>query len=527
VQARTGSTFTIAGVMAVALVLPSPADAQTVSKAPVGFTYLLVRDFDAVDTSQEMLCNYAFNDGGQLAYTSRRIDPTNSHIVTSLFYWSGGAEQLVYREDNPNDGTVSPFIGIGCPSAHGIGLNNNGLIALPALGPTGFARLFFRPGPGLVDTVQTLHSNDNSRGKVNAGGQVAYWDNGASGGYVIGSEGTAAVETFAPVSIYPMDVNLGGGPTINDAGRVAMIGTDGISTFLVEHNPNVGTQIGPSSDWAALYAAPGLNKLGFTAFMTDGPQGDHPSSTFRVVMLSPDLLTAKMLADNTVFTRDAFEYSPPSLNDWNQVLIGVNDTDGTSLWILDATRQLLVFMQNQPFSANGQTISDGGLSFLYRDATINNSGDVAFDVTYTNASPSARHGIFIAHPDAGLTPANPVMDSFRLGGGSRQDLIGASQIPTSRPSIRLALRMCLRLRSQIAAAEPYSTTIPQSQRGTRMRSIPGVPTLAQSSCRRPFQTVTRPSSWKSTGRRIRLLRASCSTSRTLLPPEYSHSVLPE
>jgi hypothetical protein len=409
VQARTGSTFTIAGVMAVALVLPSPADAQTVSKAPVGFTYLLVRDFDAVDTSQEMLCNYAFNDGGQLAYTSRRIDPTNSHIVTALFYWSGGAEQLVYREDNPNDGTVSPFIGIGCPSAHGIGLNNNGLIALPALGPTGFARLFFRPGTGLVDTVQTLHSNDNSRGKVNAGGQVAYWDNGASGGYVIGSEGTAAVETFAPVSIYPMDVNLGGGPTINDAGRVAMIGTDGISTFLVEHNPNVGTQIGPSSDWAALYAAPGLNKLGFTAFMTDGPQGDHPSSTFRVVMLSPDLLTAKMLADNTVFTRDAFEYSPPSLNDWNQVLIGVNDTDGTSLWILDATRQLLVFMQNQPFSANGQTISDGGLSFLYRDATINNSGDVAFDVTYTNASPSARHGIFIAHPDAGLTPANPVM----------------------------------------------------------------------------------------------------------------------
>lgn len=143
---ETSRRFSLAaGVIAFAL------QASVATEAATGFTYELVRSFGTVSNatgSEDILCSFAFNDLGQIAYYTQASVHVNGvrTIVTSVRFWDGTNDTEVYRDENRNDGTDFPQFSC---SDNKIGLSSTGLIAVNqvATSSSGDPKvLYFRPG---------------------------------------------------------------------------------------------------------------------------------------------------------------------------------------------------------------------------------------------------------------------------------------------------------------------------------------------------------------------------------------------
>ena len=444
--------------LAVALSLAGvPASAAT------GFTYRLVRDFPAagfngVTAPDEALCNFAFNDLGHAAYTASRVDYTTTPqvVVTSLYFWDGTSETLLFRDVDPRDGLHFPTFS-SCPG-YGIGLNNSGLIALPAItSPASVpGMMYFRPGIGHIGTVEDPARSSAfwSRANLNDTGQVAYVG-GVSPAVGVSCFRIGTIGLGIPTPTESRICNTDGeylfvpgfgGGIVNGSGQAAFLVSRqgagaGYSTSLLDYDPSgMGrlTDLGLADEWFVHSAVPGFNASGFASVVTDGPQPlNHPGSVFRVALVSPDRRSVSILADGSVFTRDPRTGRSGSwLNDRNQVAFVVQDLDATNpgnarqgLWLVDPAKEpLLVLLGGyEPFEFGGQVAR---AVYLWTDSypggrgdlIVNNGGDVMFSATYVPAgapTSTLRHGIFVASPEPGLTPANPVLpgpgDALPLG----------------------------------------------------------------------------------------------------------------
>jgi hypothetical protein len=182
-----------------------------------------------------------------------------------------------------------------------------------------------------------------------------------------------------------------------------------------------GTTIGVADEWW-LSAGPGiaaLNRAGFVSFATRNHAIFAPSSRLRIALVHPSRQSLAILADDSVFTRNADIITPTWVNDLNQVLVGISDVDPdnpglgvNSLWLLDTARQPLpVWRSNEQIEASGQTILQGGLHGHggSLDLVVNNNGEVAFAAFLLDENYRTRNTIVIARPAPGLTPANPVL----------------------------------------------------------------------------------------------------------------------
>jgi hypothetical protein len=173
--------------------------------AAPGFDYTLVRDFDIINnaTQEEVLCSFAFNDLGQVAYMGQLRDLGNpNYFTTSIYFWDEGTEHLVHREEYEFGVTQSfPTISWGCQS-NSIGLNNNGLITF-SFAPMDAnnsqqAVLHFRAGAGLVGTgLMPIHASLWSRGNLNDAGQVPYMNFGVEGSIQMGAAGVSGLSGHA------------------------------------------------------------------------------------------------------------------------------------------------------------------------------------------------------------------------------------------------------------------------------------------------------------------------------------------
>jgi hypothetical protein len=403
-------------------------------QAATGFTYELVRTFDGVSnaTQGEILCSFAFNDVGQLAYLGQRWDysTTQPSTVTSVYFWDGQSEQLVYRDTNPNSGEYYPFFSC---SQNNVGLSNTGLIAINQVGIRYSENgvLYLRAGQGVIGS--NVLPNAATRTNLNDSEELAYFG-AISGTNVLGKVkfGSAAL-TYGFLG--SATAWISGGAIINDLGQVAMMAAapqvDGYYyTGIADFDPAAGsafarfTPIGRTDGWYVVpTATPGFNNLGYASFATLATDPIYnPNGRFRIALLSPDRQTLSILADDTVFTRNARPITPTWLNNLNQVLIGVGDVEADnpnagqgSYWLIDAAKEpLLVIRSGETIEASGQRLwgffigsntQGGGY-----DNVVNNAGDVAFAATYYREGTNiGGNGIFIARPAPGMTPANPVL----------------------------------------------------------------------------------------------------------------------
>ncbi len=399
-----------------------------------GFTYEMVRSFDTVsnNTQGEVLCSFAFNDVGQLAYLGQRwvYSTPQPSVVTSVYFWDGEDEQLIYSDTNPQSGEYYPIFSC---TGNIVGLSNTGLIAinLVSIQEAELGVLYLRAGRGIVGSVAL--ASGSTRTNLNDSEELAYFGT-VSGNRVLGTTRFgSATEQFARLGDATAWVS--GGPIVNDLGQAAMMAaapqSDGYYyTGIADFDPAVNsdfagfTPIGRINEWSVVpTATPGLNDLGYTSFATQAWDSTYnPDTRFRVALVTPDRQRVSILADDTVFTRNAAPVTPTWLNNLNQVLIGISGVEAdnpnageSALWLIDAAKQpLLVARSGETIEAGDQSVwslyfgsntQGGGY-----DNVVNDVGDVAFAaVYYLEGTNTGGNGIFIARPAPGLTPANPVL----------------------------------------------------------------------------------------------------------------------
>ncbi len=399
------------------------------TRAETGFTYTLVRDFAPPGSADESLCAYAFNDLGQVAYTTVR---NNGAETVSLYFWDGTTSQLVYSAENPVAPIDPPYIF--CGTRGGVGLNNDGLISAygfatdPRVGSIGEGFVFFRLGQGLISTqFPEIGQIYSSHGKINAAGQVAYWVSGSGHLGTVSPNGS----TFLGSISVSRASGFESGPTINDLGNVAFLALDPSMDrlALIDGIPNLNVRLvdlNPISQWRPAWTTPALNNLGYVGFATVSSGATSPpvlTQQFRVVLVGPDRTALSVLADDTQFTQHASAKPGISLNDLNEVLFGITDTtNGTdSLWLRNSadTLPLAVWANPDPLVIGSQTFTNAFFSANDEgpDFAVNNLGNVALSIYHQ--SPTAGVALVIAHPEPGLTPANPILpapgDSMPVG----------------------------------------------------------------------------------------------------------------
>ena len=413
------------------------------ARAATGFTYELVQSFSTHSSAtgpEEILCSFAMNDVGQIAYFTQAevyVDGVRN-IVTSVRFWDGVNDTEVYRDGNRGDGTDDPPF-FSC-TYNSIGLSNTGLITVNQvwLGPDGTGFMHFRPGQGLIGQRSGLYHS--SRTNLNDSEEAAIF------GSYLGSQilGTIQPSVSDPeFGFVRSNIYFGGygGPIVNSLGQVAAMvqGVQqdgnyytGVLDFdptwpPVTFNPAAAlarfTPIGPADQWAEVFGTPGFNDLGYASFATQATDPVYnPNTRFRIALITPDRQTVSILADDTVFTRQARPVTPTWMNNLNQVLVGISGVEAdnpnageSALWLIDAAKNpLLVVRSGETIEVGsgrmtgffiGSNTQGGGY-----DNVINNAGVVAFAALYYRENDNTTHnGIFIARPAPGLTPGIPIL----------------------------------------------------------------------------------------------------------------------
>jgi hypothetical protein len=414
-----------------------------VSRAELGFTYSIVKDFPLAATAiEESLCSFAFNDLGQVAYTTIAQDAGSS---VALYFWDGATSQLIYRSKNVVASGDLPYIFCGSVRG-GVGINAGGLISAYATGTDprtsgigeGFA--YFRVGQGLVSMQFPGPTGAiyESRGILNSAGQIAWRDGsggGGSAGGVVGLTGNVA-DGFTNTFTRSASVSFGG-PIVNDKGGVVQFAEEPLasgdtSLLLLDLDLSItkltaANAINTTSVWAPpSWSTPGFNSLGFTSLTTQGPSSAFPNRQFRVVLINPDQTTFSTLADETNTTLHPSGLPGSSLNSRNQVLFAVRDASTDSLWVTTSANSppLLVWSNANPLTTGPTTITNASIG---NDAAgpafwINSSSTIAF------ALRSDRNSLIIAHPDPGVSPGNPILPiGSPLPGGGFQFNVNCDQ----------------------------------------------------------------------------------------------------
>ena len=430
------SAASVVAALAIGCLYPAISDAE------IGFGYTLVKDFPLAPTSsEERLCSFAFNDLGQVAYTTTRIDGG-----VSLYFWDGTASQLVYTSVNVSPGSA-PLIF--CTSVRGgVGINNSGLISTygngtdPRSGRVAEGFLFFRVGQGLISTQFPGQAGliYQSRGIVNSAGQVAWRDGSGPGGPTGGTVGiTGNIGSFSN-SFASGASTIVGGPIVNDKGEVVQfaeqpepLGDNNLVLLNMDPAINQFTAVNGVNKlalWAPPnWSTPGFNAKGFVALATQGPSTAFPNRQFRVVLINPDLLNYNVLADETNTTLHPSALPGISLNNNNQVLFASHDSvAGTdSIWVTTSPESppFAVWTRANPLTIGSGTISNASIGSDAEgpDFWINSSSDIAFAVI------SNRISLIIAHPDPGFAPGNPILPvGTPLPGGGFQFLVDCGYI---------------------------------------------------------------------------------------------------
>jgi hypothetical protein len=428
----------------VCLVALSAFAAAGLCQAAGGFSYQIVRDFQAAGSgTEEQLCQMALNDLGQVAYVTQRSFPNwTRHTV---WFWDGVTHQSVYPPTDPNNNLptdpngVPPYPQFNCGG--GMGLGNDGLISVQALSISELERgvVFLRPGAGIVGSSagldwQTLFF---TRGNLNSAGEVAFQIGGLGSPNAFGV--TSATTTHASSS----EMCGGGielryqfqGPSIGPDGKAAVMTKqtqDGEAFLtLADFDRSKGhlfcdqrvkrTPIGPISEWDVRWDSPGLNKLGYASFVTLGPTPGSPNLRFRVVLIRPDRQSATILTDDTVFP-GVTPLPGIWMDEKNQVLFGAYDPNqplNAGLWIVDAVRSpLAVWRRGEPlpvgtFDLGLMTVPPAGSSLVSpagAQFALNNRGDVAFVLMGLPLGMStSRKAIVLASPMPGLLPSHPII----------------------------------------------------------------------------------------------------------------------
>ena len=214
IRRQAASVSAVVGALALQGTLPA--------HAATGFTYEMVRSFDTVsnNTQGEVLCSFAFNDVGQLAYLGQRwvYSTPQPSVVTSVYFWDGEDEQLIYSDTNPQSGEYYPIFSC---TGNIVGLSNTGLIAinLVSIQEAELGVLYLRAGRGIVGSVAL--ASGSTRTNLNDSEELAYFGT-VSGNRVLGTTRFgSATEQFARLGDATAWVS--GGPIVNDLGQAAMM----------------------------------------------------------------------------------------------------------------------------------------------------------------------------------------------------------------------------------------------------------------------------------------------------------------
>ena len=442
-RSRMPRAHRVAMILAAPIVTMALHGLSTVHAA-TGFTYELVRSFGTVSTatgSEDILCSFAMNDVGQIAYfTQAQVYVNGDRImVTSVRFRDGASDTELYRDESRADGTGDLYPVFSCTD-RSIGLSNTGLVVVNriALGPSEVGVMYFRPGQGFVGQRNSDYAS--SRNNLNDSEQMAVFGS-YLGGRILGTIQQGASDPVYGVVNSTVSPGVGG-PIVNSVGQVAVMASapqqdgyyyTGILDFDPTWAPSANsnppsiqsqfTPIGRQDQWAEVFGTPGFNDLGYGSFATQATDPVYnPNTRFRVALITPDRQRVSILADDTTFTRQAYPVTPTWLNNLNQVLIGISGVEAdnpnageSALWLIDAAKEpLLVVRSGETIQVGSETLTGFFIGSNTQgggyDNVVSNAGVIAFAALYYRQNDNTSHnGIFIARPAPGLTPANPVL----------------------------------------------------------------------------------------------------------------------
>jgi len=358
------------------------------SAEAANFTYTKIADTS--NASSEIYDAY-INNAGTVSF----IGGTNN-VGLGIYTGSGGPITTIADASDPK----SPFSQFETPP-----INNSGTLAFPAFLKTGGSGIFVASSDGSVKTLYDTNSGPFSGfGSVpfgtltgiNDGGRVAFEADLKAGGSgiftgVIGSPPTiiAAVPATSPAGFKPFIAF----PSINNSGTVSFLAvglTGGPALYTGNGGPlNTNADTNPTSPFNAFYgnAINNLGTVAFSAGLKDNSKG---------IFTSNDGQLNEIVDTSGPFKQFNFPSQPNStlsINDEGMVAFTAElDAGGMGIF-------------TGPESVADRVIGTGDLlddstvtNLILSSRALNNSGQVVFVATLTDANGTTREAVFRAEP---------------------------------------------------------------------------------------------------------------------------------
>lgn len=420
------------------------------SLAAPGYTYELIASTDFYagyfDTGPEVCPGMAINQRGDVVFHVQQAIVSNNRYHVQVYVARRGQTPVVVYEGDTRGADDPTPVPRGCPAP--LGINDNGIVAVPVnwiqrTSSDGLVYDLHDQGYILVDSeqgtiIREIRGLPVSSGRVNNMLQMAGLTSPNFFSRLRITNGLTSTETVinSLYSFITSDRRVST-PTVNALGWAAVPAQFPYPTFgeknivvLNQAFPTGGVlPLGVSDEWNSSAGEVGLNDRGWIGYTSNG----NPfmvNSRPRAVIIDPEGHVFSVADSADGFFYDfrsphpwiSSSNSGPSVNNFNRMAfmantVSQNPSPGSapqSLWVGDGSghRARLVAGTGEIITVNGAqvTLTIGTDYDDLNTNSLNDRGEVVFyTIYYPGSSNVSRNGIFVARPDPGTEPGNPIL----------------------------------------------------------------------------------------------------------------------